>query len=287
MFQTIASLMLFGALSPLGVLTPNDSPTSLFEVTPPAIDARLRVGDAFSASGAIAIDVLTGKELFALDADEPRPMGSLAKLMTAIIILENHTLSDLVTIPRGVHDVGGNVAELNPGDRYTIRDLLSVMIVASANDAAHALAIEHSDSIALFAEEMNERARSLGLKKTFFTNPVGFDSPTQVSTPRELAWLSMYALKQDFIRTQAARKSVAITDQSGEHSATLYSTNRLLSSHPDDFFGLKTGTTDAAGQCLISLVYTGGRPYLFVILKSSDRYQDALELFASLAPGKT
>jgi len=279
--------LLFGALSPLGVPSHDKVPTSLLEVTPPSVNARLRVGDAFSASGAIAIDVFTGKELFALDADEPRPMGSLAKLMTAIIIIESHNLSDIVTVPRGVLDVSGNVIGLRPGDRYTVRDLLSAMMVASANDAAHTLAIEHSDSIALFAEEMNIRAQALGLKKTFFTNPVGFDSPMQVSTPRELAWLSMYALKQDFIRSQASRTSATITDQSGEHSVTLYNTNKLLSSHPEEFFGLKTGTTEAAGQCLISLAYTNGRPYLFVILKSSDRYQDALELFASLAQEKS
>lgn len=233
------------------------------------------------------MDMLTGKELFAVGADNPRPMGSLAKLMTAIIILENHNLSDLVTVPRSVEGIGGTVAGLRPGDRYTVKDLLAAALVSSANDAAHTLAVEHSDSIALFAEKMNARAKALGLTKTHFADPVGFDSPGQVSTPRELAWLAMYALKNDVIRTMASKGSVTIIDQSGDRKVVLYNTNRLLSSHPDQFFGLKTGTTDAAGQCLISLSYTNGRPYLFVVLKSSDRYEDTLKLFQSLSEIET
>lgn len=282
MFGAIASLILFGTLSPLSVLLKAEE-GGLLAVTPPAISSRLKISSSFSASGAIVVDMLTGKELFAVDADAPRQMASLAKLMTVIIILEKHDLSEIVTVPRSVLEVSGNVIGLQPGDRYTIRDLLAASLVASANDAAHVLAIEHSDSLELFAEEMNARALALGLSKTSFTNPVGFDSPGQLSTPRELAWLSMYALKNDFIRSLASRGSVTIHDQVGGEQIVLYNTNRLISSHPAQFFGLKTGTTDAAGECLISLTYNHGRPYLFVILKSSDRYEDTLQLFDSLS----
>ncbi len=277
MFRTIASLMLFGALSPAaGTPQDADSDVAALTVTPPSIVSSVSVGTSLSASGVIVVDMLTGQELFGRRADEPRPVGSLAKLMTAIIILEEHDLHDLVTIPRSVENVEGNRAGLRPGDRFTVRDLLAATLVASANDAAHALAVEHSDSTQLFAEEMNKRAVALGLTKTHFTNPIGFDHPDQVSTPRELAWLSMYALKNDVIRSFAGRRGARIVDQSGEN------TNKLLSSHPTRFFGLKTGTTDAAGECLISLTYSEGRPYLFVVLKSADRYQDTLHLFESL-----
>ena len=81
----------------------------------------------------------------------------------------------------------------------------------------------------------------------------------------------------------ASRGSVTILDQVGGRQLVLYNTNRLISSHPEQFFGLKTGTTDAAGECLISLTYSKGRPYLFVVLKSSDRYEDTLQLFDSLS----
>ena len=283
MFRVISTLLLFGTLSPVHIAGEPTSDIAVLSVTPPPIVSSFSVGTSFSASGAIVVDALTGQEVYGLRADEPRAVGSLAKLMTAIVILEHHDLDELVTVPRSVQGVVGNVAGLRPGDRHAVRDLLSAVLVASANDAAHTLAVEHSDSIELFAEEMNARARSLGLTKTHFMNPIGYDHPEQVSTPRELAWLSMYALKNDVIRSFAGRRSVTIVAQSGEHEMRLFNTNRLLTSHPNQFFGLKTGTTDAAGECLISLTYAEGRPYLLIVLKSSDRYEDTLHLFESLS----
>ncbi len=283
MFRILSALLLFGTLSPVGVPERPPSDVAVLNVTPPPVVSSFSVGTAFSASGAIVVDALTGQELYGLRADEPRAVGSLAKLMTAIVILEHHNLSELVTVPRSVQGVSGNVAGLRPGDRHTVKNLLEAVLVASANDAAHTLAVEHSDSAGLFAEEMNARARALGLTKTHFMNPIGYDHPEQVSTPRELAWLSMYALKNDVIRSLVGRRSITIADQSGEHEMTLYNTNRLLTSHPNKFFGLKTGTTNAAGECLISLTYAEGRPYLLIVLKSSDRYEDTLYLFESLA----
>lgn len=283
MFRIISALLLFGTLSPVHVPEKPPSDVAVLSVTPPPIISSFSVGTSFSASGAIVIDALTGQELYGRRADEPRAVGSLAKLMTAVVILEHHNLNELVTVPRSVQGVSGNVAGLRPGDRHTVRDLLSAVLVASANDAAHTLAVEHSDSIELFAEEMNARARALGLTKTHFMNPVGYDHPEQVSTPRELAWLSMYALKNDVIRSYTGRRSVTIVSQSGENKMKLFNTNRLLTSHPSKFFGLKTGTTDAAGECLISLTYAEGRPYLLIVLKSADRYEDTLRLFESLS----
>lgn len=283
MFRVLSALLFFGTLSPVHIPGEAPSEVAMLGVSPPPVISSFSVGQSFSASGAIVIDALTGKEVYGLRADEPRAVGSLAKLMTAIVILEHHDLDELVTVPRGVREVVGSVAGLRPGDRHTVRDLLGAALVASANDAAYTLAVEHSDSTELFAEEMNSRARALGLTKTHFTNPIGYDNPGQVSTPRELAWLSMYALKNDVIRSFAGRRSITIADQSGEHEMTLFNTNRLLTSHPTHFFGLKTGTTDAAGQCLISLTYAEGRPYLLIVLKSADRYEDTLRLFELLS----
>lgn len=241
-----------------------------------------RATEEFSASGAIVIDVASGQELFAHAANKKRPMGSLAKLMTAIVIAENHDLDEVVHVPVSAQWVQGNVVRLNPGERYTIHDLLAATLIGSANDAAYTLALYHSGDIESFAEVMNSRARALGLTQTSFQNPMGFDHPNQFSTPRELAWLSLYALKNDVIRSLTSLPRKTIQDRSLEHSITLYNTNQLLSSEPNTFSGLKTGTTDAAGQCLISVAEVEGRDLLFVILKSSDRYRDTLELYSSL-----
>ena len=283
MFRAIASLMLFGTLSPLGVPSQQETKIQVPFASPPSVVARFTVGEEFSASGAIVIDATSGKKLFGLAADRPRSMGSLAKLMTAIVILENHKGDEIVTVPYSVTSIEGNVARLRPGERYTVQDLLSATLIASANDAAHTLAMFHSGTSERFAEVMNERAVSLGLTKTHFRNPVGFDSRGQMSTPRELAWLSMYALKNEIISSLVQKRSATIRDSSREHSITLFNTNQLLSSHPSKFFGLKTGTTSLAGQCLISLAYAYGRPYIIIVMNSSDRYRDTLELFDSLS----
>lgn len=283
MFRTIASLMLFGAISPISPSLPDGEAIKLITITPPQELHRLRVTEQFSASGAIVMDVDSGRTIFAYAADVRRPVGSLAKLMTAIVILEEHDMSEVVVVPSSAREVQGSVARLLPGERYTVADLVSALLIGSANDAAHTLAVYHSGNIAAFADAMNQRAEILGLKRTHFENPIGFDSQKQYSTPRELAWLSMYALKNDIIKSTTSKRSATIRDRSGEHTITIHSTNRLLSSHPSIFSGLKTGTTDAAGQCLISLVNEKQKQYLFVVLKSSDRYADTLQLLHSLS----
>lgn len=283
MFRTIASLLLFGVLSPVSTPQAQILLPQLLDVASLSPVSTFSVGEEFTASGAIVIDVESGRELFALAADERRPIGSLAKLMTAVVILEHHELSEVVVVPKSVVGVGGHIAGLNPGERFAVRDLLAALLIASANDAAHTLAIYHSGSTALFADVMNERAGALGMRKTHFDNPVGFDSADQLSTPRELAWLSLYALKQDIVRSLVSQKAATIRDRASGRTVDLRSTNNLLFSHPTTFFGLKTGTTEDAGECLIALTYVHDRPYLFIILRSADRYRDTLHLLTSLS----
>jgi serine-type D-Ala-D-Ala carboxypeptidase (penicillin-binding protein 5/6) len=276
--------MLFGTMSPLSTTTGlQGNMVILPAIFSPSPVSRFTVSDAFSASGAIVIDAHSGKEVFTIDADRPRSMGSLAKLMTAIVILEHHELQETVRIPGSVTSVAGNVVRLRPGESYTVEDMLAALLIASANDAAHALALFHSGSTGEFAAVMNDRARVLGLTKTIFENPMGFDSLGQLSTPRELAWLALYALKNDVIRSMTERRSYTIHDVSGEHAITLINTNQLLTTHPSHFFGLKTGTTDLAGQCLIALAEANGRSYIIVVIGSADRYRDTLDIFDSLS----
>lgn len=278
MFRTVTSLFLFGALSPLSAPLPFADLSTLLEIAPPTAFAPVSLELGFSASGAIAVDLLSGRELFARHADQPRPIASLAKIMTAVLIVENHALTEVVTIPTGVLSVNGSTAEFRPGERYTVRALLGALLVGSSNDAAYSLALFHSGTIENFVAEMNTRAQTLGLRRTRFANPMGFDSAEQESTPRDLAWLAMYAWKLAPIREFAGKREHILRDYEGKREMVLHNTNRLLLSHPGSFFGLKTGTTELAGGCLISLARVRGRPTVFVILKSADRYEDTLTL---------
>jgi len=277
------SLLLFGSLSPVSVPFEVKSLPKLLKVSPPPITSSLTIGSDFSASGAIVMDLLSAKELYARAPDQPRSIASLAKIMTAIVVVETHGLEEVVTVPKDIATVIGNTAGLQANEKYSVRDLLGALLVGSANDAAYTLALFHSGSIENFAKSMNVRAEALGLEKTRFANPMGFDGIGQESTPRDLAWLAMYAWKNETLRDFASRREYVLQERISGRSIALQNTNQLLASHPSTFFGLKTGTTELAGECLISLAFAGGRPYIFVVLKSADRYRDTLRLFHSLS----
>ena len=227
---------------------------------------------SLSASGVTIVDLQSGQELFGRLAQRRRPIGSLAKVMTALLIVESRGMDEEVKIPATAAAMPGSTVRLPPGKHFTVGDLLSATLIASANDAAETLAIYHSGSADAFVAAMNDRARSLGLQDTSFSNPTGLDEPGQWSTPRDLAWLAAYALRQPQIRERMSTASAVITSREGD-TLNLQHTHALLRTGSDVLAG-KTGTTAAAGQCLLSLVREGGREYLVVLLGSRERYAD-------------
>lgn len=224
-----------------------------------------------SASGAVIVDLSSGEEIFARNADRRRAVGSLTKIMTAIIIVENHDMSEVVTVPRDIQDIDGSKVRLPAGGNFTVGDLLSALLIPSANDAAEALAVYHSGSTEAFVEVMNERVKSLGLQNTSFANPSGLDDSDQFSTPRDIALLSAYALRNQEIRSRMSTSEETIISLEGKQ-IVLENTHLLL--RQGKVLAGKTGTTIAAKQCLFSLVSEHGREYLVVLLGSHERYVD-------------
>jgi D-alanyl-D-alanine carboxypeptidase (penicillin-binding protein 5/6) len=226
-----------------------------------------------TASGVLLLDGETGERFYEYNAKVARPTGSLAKIMTALIILEHHPLNQVVTVPPIVDDMQGSALGLKPGQTFTVESLLKAMLIPSANDAAYSLAVHHSGTVQAFVEEMNGRAKALGLKDTHFQNPAGFDGAGQHASPQDLAWLSMSALRKSVFRTIVNTPSTTIQSLEGKDYGLL-NTNELLRSFPN-VEGVKTGTTGDAGQCLITLFRENNRPFLLVIMGSRDRYRDA------------
>ena len=233
-----------------------------------------------SASGVIVIDQQSGQTLYEHQRTEEMPVASLAKLMTAIVIAEHHALNEVVVVPQSVIGIEGNRAYITPGHRFTVGDLLSALLVASANDAAHALALYHSGTVESFVDEMNARAISLGLRSTSFANPIGFDDPLQYSTPQDIAWLTSYALKNDNLYNRMSSLGSYIVSSEGE-VLHLYHTHTLIHQLTNVLAG-KTGTTDEAKQCLSTLLTKRGRNYIVVLLHSDDRYKDLQTIMGSL-----
>jgi D-alanyl-D-alanine carboxypeptidase len=227
---------------------------------------------SLSASGVTIVDLQSGQEIYGRNADARRPIGSLTKIMTAVIIAESHSLNEVVTVPKDIGSVGGSTANLPPGQKFTVGDLLSALLIPSANDAAVTLARFHSGSEKEFVNAMNARAAQLGLKNTQFSNASGLDAAEQWSTPRDIAWLASYALRKMELRKRMSTAHMTIKSQEGQ-AIGLEHTNVLLREGGAVIAG-KTGTTAAAGQCLFSLVKEGDREYVVVLLGSSERYVD-------------
>lgn len=287
MVGSLLSVFLMGLLPVWGLQSGAEAALPSVSVAPPAARTLDRAQStalrrSLSASGIVVTDLASGQTIFEVDADEPRPMASLTKLMTALLIVERHSLDEVVTVPQDINDVQGNIANLPPGDRFTVGDLLSALLIMSANDAAVTLARFHSGSQSAFVQEMNARALALGLRRTVFGNPTGLDAGDQKSSPRDLAWLTIYALRRTPIADRMGMRGAQIKSREGN---VLYLTHTHALLHADSSVrtgqpGLpvvragKTGTTDAAGQCLLSIVEADGRRYVVVLLRSLDRYGD-------------
>lgn len=286
MLRALLSILLLGTLPPPMSGSPLSSVVPSIDVAPPAIQMELSA--RLSASGVVVIDAQSGQRVFGRQYDIPRPMASLTKLMTAIIIVENHQLSEIVRVPQGIAPMQSTV-RLPAGEQFTVGDLLSAMLISSSNDAAATLALFHSGSIEAFAGEMNGRASVLGLHATKFENPVGLDDPEQRSTPQDLAWLTMAVLRHPSIQRRLGMRGAIIESLQGS-TVNLSHTHALMHTARKEEGDLspvvlagKTGTTNGAGQCLMSVVEEGHRRYIVVLLDSLQRYRDMNAILAALA----
>lgn len=275
MLTSIASALLLGIV-PAHAAPPQQGPLPGIEVlavsAPPVSFAAFDV-PKLSASGAILVDASNGQEIFSVNPDHPRAMASLTKIMTALLVLERHSLSEVVTVAPIADNIGGSTVGLKSGEQFSVANLLKALLLPSANDAAYALAMFDGRSVGSFVQSMNDRAAALGLKNTHFANPAGLDSPMQYSTPRDLAWLTMAALKNSYFRQTVGTRNAEIASSEGK-TFGLHNTNAMLRAN-DEVYGVKTGTTDNAGECLIVLFRENDRPYLLVLLGSKERYTDS------------
>ncbi len=233
-----------------------------------------------NAKASLLMDYDTGIVLFENESDKRLPMASLTKIMTAILILESHDLDEIVTVQDDMNDLGflGVKMWLHQYEKITVENLLIGLLVPSAGDAAMALAVHHSGSVETFVEAMNEKTKKLNLQDTQFKNPIGLDDDGHYSSAFDLALLTKFALRnKDFQRiVQIPRATVTSTD--GEIKHSFEGTNYLLNSYLD-IRGVKTGTTNAAGQSLINLArHDNGKEVIVVLLDSPERFQEGKRL---------
>lgn len=274
MYQHLFSVLLVGIFPVLineGFVSLEQQVLNEVNLEPPT--ALLEISEEeLSASGAIVMNPENGHVLYAYNHQTPRAMASLTKLMTAAVIAQEHSPNELLTIPAAAENIEGNKINLIAGQQYSVADMLSALLISSANDAAITLALFDSGSIQNFAAKMNARAESLGLSRTSFANPHGLDDPLQFSTPQDLAWLTAYIIRQPALFDRMQKEGSFIYNSEGTPTHLLH-THQLIHENKQVLAG-KTGTTDEAKECLVSVVNIGGKRYVVVLLHSNDRYRD-------------
>jgi D-alanyl-D-alanine carboxypeptidase (penicillin-binding protein 5/6) len=221
------------------------------------------------AASWVLLDARTGRTLGYKNLDARRAVASTQKLLTALLVLERGNLDGNLTVQEADTKAEPSKMHLKAGQRYTRRQLLTVILVKSANDAALALARDHSGSIPAFAAAMNRKARQIGAYQSSFRNPHGLTEAGQFSTARDMAKIAFFAYRHPFIRDTVRRQKYSFTSPYGARSYN--NTNKLLA-RMQGCNGMKTGFTQASGRCLISSASRNGRDVILVQLGTKNSY---------------
>ena len=227
-------------------------------------------GPGYGAPAVILYDVDADAVLYEHNAHEQRAAASTTKIATALVVLQRAALEQVVTVGSEVEIEGVRVG-LSAGDTATVEKLLYALLMNSGNDAAMALAVAVGGTTAQFTLWMNDLVSDMALENTHFVNPHGLDAPEHYSSAYDLMVLARTALENPIFA------NIVATEQTSFDGWTFTSTNELLDAYPG-VDGVKTGTTDVAGQCLVASATRGGHRVILVVLGADDRYADATSL---------
>ncbi|KGP76630.1 D-alanyl-D-alanine carboxypeptidase [Desulfosporosinus sp. Tol-M] len=230
-----------------------------------------------SAAAAVLMDVTTGDVLFGKQADTRRPPASTTKIMTAILGLELGRPDEVVTVSQKAAAVGEATLHLDPGEKLTLYELITGALVRSGNDACVAIAEHISGSEEQFVKLMNKKALALGAQNTNFENTNGLPRKGHYSTAKDLALMARHGLQIPQFASIIRQKETEIHFLEPDGFMDLKNTNKLLWNYPYAN-GVKTGTTTAAGKCLVASATKEGRQLVAVVLNAPDRFGDAKKL---------
>lgn len=230
-----------------------------------------------SAASAIVIDADTGKVFFSKNSDEIRAVASLTKVMTTILTLEAGDLDKQFMVDNQAIHVEGTSMGLRENDIVTRRALCYGMMLPSGNDAANASAVSVSGSLPEFVKLMNQKAKQIGMKNSTYANPHGLDQAGHLSTARDMAVLTAYAMKNSDFREMCKSKTARLEFGNPPYKRSVSNNNKMLFSY-EGCIGVKTGFTDNARRCLISAAERNGRTLISVTLNAPDDWNDHIKM---------
>lgn len=239
--------------------------------------------DMSEASSAGLFDLNKHEVLYAKNIHEKLYPASLTKVMTALVALKYGNPEDIITVgpnAASITESGATLCGLKAGDNLTLDQALHALLMQSANDAGIAIAEHIGGSVEQFAEMMNEEALSIGATNSHFVNPHGLQDDNHYVTAYDLYLIFNEAIKYDLFSEIISMNTYTSTytdKNGGAKTLDFHTTNQFLQgvyTAPENItvIGGKTGTTNAAGNCLILLSKdTSGNPYVSVILRSKER----------------
>jgi serine-type D-Ala-D-Ala carboxypeptidase (penicillin-binding protein 5/6) len=231
------------------------------------------VGGPSQVTGAALANAATGKVLWSVALNTERPIGSIVKVMTALVVIQAGDLNREITVPRSViaylnSQDGPSTAGLIVGDRLTTLELLEALLLPSGCDAAYTLAQAYGPGIGAFIAKMNSEAQRLGLTGTHFSNFDGMPWPSEYSTwstPANLITLGRYAMRYPAFATIVSQASYSLPAGDGHHRYSWQNTNPLIGAYRGAA-GIKTGDTKTAGNCLLFEATQNGMTLIGVTL---------------------
>lgn len=259
----------------------NEAPVSAGTAAPAGLPVLLAPGEAPPATGAASmalLDLNSGTFLAESNADERRPMASTTKIMTGLLILERCALDEVLTVPAEAVGVEGSSVYLYAGEKISVRTLLYALLLSSANDAAHVLALHAAGSIPAFAALMNEKAAELGLHDTQFQNPHGLPAEGHYTTAHDLARIAAAAMQNPTFREIVSTARYSVPQEGTDATRLFLNHNRLLHTY-EGAIGVKTGFTKSSGRCLVSAAERDGLCLIAVTLNDGSDWRDAAALF--------
>jgi D-alanyl-D-alanine carboxypeptidase (penicillin-binding protein 5/6) len=262
----------------LATSAPATHPPATTSSPSPSVTPAIAVSGApkgVKAKGAVIADAATGQVLWSRALGTERPMASVTKVMTALLVLEANDLGQEIRVPKAAFTYawknGGESAALHPGDTLTAQQLLNALLLPSGADAAYTLASTYGPGLNAFVAKMNATAAQMGMTQTHFTSPDGLPYPSETatySTPSDLLKLGLAAMKYPVFRSIVDQRFYHLPKAKGQHHQYWWdNTDGLIGSYPGAM-GIKTGYTDKALHCLLFEAVRNGRTLIGVVLGS-------------------
>ncbi|MEG1527716.1 MAG: D-alanyl-D-alanine carboxypeptidase family protein [Clostridia bacterium] len=223
------------------------------------------------AEGACLMEI-SGRVLYGKNMDKKLPMASTTKVVTALTVIKNANLNDIVSIPKEAVGIEGSSIYLKVGEKISVADLLYGLMLQSGNDSATALALYVSGSVEEFAKLMTKTAKSLGANNSNFVNPHGLHNDLHYTTAYDLAKITCEGLKNENFKKIVSSKSQKIGIE--ENSRLILNKNKLLKNY-EFANGVKTGFTKRAGRCFVGSAVKNGMQLIAVVLNCSPMFEES------------